>query len=83
MNPRDHHSKKQYKHSSNRSDKRNISMPLTIPFKQMIVVPLEIRLKVLRRVSEFCKKGDLELVLVKIWKIAKSLASSTSTSTYN
>ena len=39
-------------------------------------MPLEIRLKVLRRVSELCKKSTLELVLVKIWKVAKELGSN-------
>lgn len=43
--------------------------------KKTAIVPLELRLKVLRRVSDLCKLCDLELVLVKIWKIAKKLGS--------
>ena len=37
-------------------------------------VPLELRMKVLKKAANMCKQAELELVLVKIWKIARQLA---------
>ena len=34
-------------------------------------VPLEIRLKVLRRVTEMSTVQDLEIILIKLWRIVK------------
>ena len=39
-------------------------------------MPLEIRFKVMRKVSELSKKDELDLILVKLWKIVKMLGNS-------
>ena len=36
-------------------------------------IPLELRFKVLRKVSSMSKEHDLELILCKLWKVACSL----------
>lgn len=38
-------------------------------------VPLEIRFKVLRKVSDLSQNNDLDLILVKLWKLAKTLGN--------
>ena len=38
-------------------------------------VPLEIRFKVLRKVSALSQNNDLDLILVKLWKLAKTLGN--------
>ena len=41
-----------------------------------VSVPLEIRLKVLRRVTEMSTVQDLEIILIKLWRIVKQLGDS-------
>lgn len=41
-----------------------------------VQMPLEIRFKVLRLVAQMCKQGELEVVLVKLWRLVKQLACS-------
>ena len=38
-------------------------------------VPLELRFKVLRKVSALSKQTELELILCKLWKVVITLAS--------